>query len=56
MALSYPERRQTLITYLRLKVEMEDWHGTADAANDLRELDAEERGLREGRNADGRQS
>lgn len=40
----YVSRRETLITYLRMKVDIEDWHGVADAANDLRELDAEERG------------
>lgn len=34
------EQRQTMIAYLKLKVEMEDWHGVADAAMDLRELEA----------------
>jgi len=34
------ERRNRLINYLKLKVEEEDWHGTADACMDLRELDA----------------
>lgn len=49
MALStYERRRETLIVYLRLKVEVQDWHGVADAANDLRELDAEERGKQHG--------
>jgi len=45
--LSYSERRAVLIKYLKLKVQEEDWHGVADAANDLREMDAEERGKRE---------
>lgn len=40
----YESRRAVLIEYLRMKVGMEDWHGVADAANDLRELDAEQRG------------
>ena len=29
-----------LIAYLRMKITVEDWHGVADAAMDLRELDA----------------
>lgn len=40
----YASRRKILIDYLRMKIEMQDWHGVADAANDLRELDAEYRG------------
>jgi hypothetical protein len=34
------ERRQRMIGYLKLKVEEEDWHGVADAAMDLREIEA----------------
>ena len=34
------ERRNVLITYLRVKLVEQDWHGIADAANDLRETDA----------------
>lgn len=34
------ERRDKLILYLKMKVEEEDWHGVADAAMDLREIDA----------------
>lgn len=37
--------REILVEYLKLKVHEEDWHGVADAAMDLRELDAFERGL-----------
>lgn len=40
----YQVRRDVLIAYLKMKADQEDWHGVADAANDLRELDAEERG------------
>jgi hypothetical protein len=29
-----------LIIYLKLKVEAGDWHGVADAAMDIREIDA----------------
>lgn len=32
--------RETLIAYLKLKVEEADWHGVSDAANDLRVLEA----------------
>lgn len=42
--MTYREHREILVAYLRVKVEVEDWHGVSDAANDLRELDAEERG------------
>lgn len=37
------EKRSTLIAYLRLKVEEEDWHGVADAACDLREVEVARR-------------
>ena len=40
----YFRKRKILIDYLKLEVEQEDWHGVCDAANDLRELDAEQRG------------
>lgn len=29
---------ETLVRYLKLKVEQGDWHGVADAAMDIREL------------------
>lgn len=36
-----PERKkEVLVTYMRLKIELEDWHGVADVANDIRELEA----------------
>lgn len=38
--------RVQLIAYLTMKLEEEDWHGCADAAMDLRELDAMLRVLR----------
>lgn len=41
---NYAAHRAVLIEYMKIKVEMEDWHGVSDAANDLRELDAEHRG------------
>jgi len=33
------KRRRQYIKYPRLKVNEEDWHGVADAAMDLREID-----------------
>ena len=35
-------QRKILVDYLLLKVEQQDWHGVADAAMDLRELDVRE--------------
>jgi hypothetical protein len=37
---SLAARRERMINYLKLKVEEEDWHGVADAAMDLREIEA----------------
>lgn len=42
--MNYQERYNILVSYLKLKVEQEDWHGVSDAANDLREMMAEEQG------------
>jgi hypothetical protein len=33
-------QRRALITYLKVKTEAEDWHAVADAAMDIREIDA----------------
>ena len=41
---SYHERRRIMIEYLKMKIAEQDWHGVADAAMDLRDMDAEERG------------
>lgn len=35
------KRRASLIQYLLSKVDANDWHGVADAAMDLREIDAQ---------------
>jgi hypothetical protein len=43
------EYRSALVMYLQHKVLVEDWHGVSDAANDLREVDAHLRGIRERR-------
>lgn len=32
---------QIMIAYLLLKVRQRDWHGVADAANDIRVMEAE---------------
>ena len=30
-----------LVEYIRLKIEQADWHGIADAANDIRVIEAQ---------------
>lgn len=35
------ERRQKMLDYLNLKVSEQDFHGVADAAMDLRDIDSE---------------
>lgn len=35
------ERKTSLITYLRMKIDANDFHGVADAAMDIREIDAQ---------------
>lgn len=40
----YDHRRKVLIDYMKVKMDESDWHGVSDVANDLRELEAEERG------------
>ena len=37
----YKSARTALVEYLKHKVDMADWHGVSDAANDLRVLEAE---------------
>lgn len=32
--------RESLIRYLQMKVNTQDWHGVADAAMDLRDVDS----------------
>jgi hypothetical protein len=32
--------KKRLVDYLKLKVEQQDWHGVADAAMDIREIEA----------------
>ena len=38
--------RVTMIAYMRAKVEDADWHGVMDASADLREIEAELKGLK----------
>ena len=42
-------RRQLVVmrSYLEMRVDMQDWHGVADAAADIRELIAKEQVLLE---------
>lgn len=39
--MTYEEHHAVLVAYLKSKVEMADWHGVSDAANDLRVLEAQ---------------
>jgi len=32
---------EKLVDYIHLKIEQADWHGVSDAANDIRELEAQ---------------
>lgn len=34
------ERKLTMTNYLHMKVQEQDWHGVADAAMDLRDIEA----------------
>ena len=34
---------EVMVAYLLLKVQQRDWHGVADAANDIRVMEAEEK-------------
>lgn len=36
--MSPQEHYDALVAYLKVKVEVKDWHGVSDAANDIREL------------------
>lgn len=42
-------RRRLMISYCEMKIREEDWHGVADAAMDLRDIDAEVLGLNRAR-------
>lgn len=33
--------KEELISYMQVKIDIEDWHAVSDAANDLREIDVE---------------
>lgn len=39
------ENRARMVDYLKLKLEEEDWHGVQDAGSDLRDIDAEIKGI-----------
>lgn len=36
----YATQREIYLEYMQVKIVLEDWHGVADIAMDLRELDA----------------
>jgi len=35
------DRKKALLIYMESAINIEDWHGVSDAANDLREVDLE---------------
>jgi hypothetical protein len=37
---SFEVQKQILLEYLQVMIALEDWHGVADVAMDLRELEA----------------
>jgi len=39
------ESKRLMVQYLTLKVVEEDWHGAADAAMDLRDIESEIKGI-----------
>lgn len=43
--MNYNERHAAIVQYMQAKIAEKDWHGVSDAANDLREMEAEQRGL-----------
>lgn len=43
--LNYEGHHRILVEYLLAKVEIRDWHAVADAAMDLRELEARRRAI-----------
>jgi hypothetical protein len=45
--LEVEHRRQLLVEYCQMKLDVGDWHGVSDAANDLRELEVELKWLKE---------
>lgn len=47
--LDLEKRKTRMIDYLQLKVQEADWHGVADAAMDLREIEAQQKLLSEPR-------
>ena len=44
--MTFEEKKETYIEYIKLKLKDEDWHGVADAAMDLRELEAKHNSIK----------
>ena len=38
-------QKEILLEYLQVMIALEDWHGVADLAMDLRELEAKQKGI-----------
>lgn len=43
-----PSDEETYLAYIQMKLRARDWHAVADAANDLRELEAQTRATQKG--------
>jgi len=41
--MSQASETEVMIAYLMLKIKQRDWHGVADAAMDIREMEAREK-------------
>ncbi len=42
--MNHEQKIKIMMDYLTLKIEERDWHGVADCAMDLRDIESEERG------------
>ena len=38
-------QKEILLEYLQVMIALQDWHGVADVAMDLRELEAKQKGI-----------
>lgn len=54
--MTHDEQVQVILEDMKGKIHRRDWHGVADCAMDLRELDALERGRQEVRNDQARKT
>lgn len=53
---STQQRIDSLIAYMKMKIDDKDWHGVADAAMDIRDAEAEILGIRKAEQALGQEN